>query len=89
MQILGTGSTAVSEGRQAYALGIDPSNITTRVATVKEARALPAGSVVGDLQGGLSFSDSVAAALEARSTGGWQEMQTPNKETWTVIVLDR
>ena len=89
MQILGTGSTAVSEGRQAYALGIDPSNITTRVATVKEARALPCGSVVGDLQGGLSFSDSVAAALEARSTSGWQEMQTPTKETWTVIILDR
>ena len=87
MQILGP--TSVSEARPAFALGVDTSNIIGKVASVKEARALPAGSVVGDLHGGLTFTDAVAAALEARSLGGWQEMQTPSCETWTIIFLDR
>ncbi len=45
--------------------------------------------MVGDLHGGLTFSDSVAAALEARSAGGWHEIHTPANETWTIIILDR
>ncbi len=89
MQILGPATTGVSESRPAFALGIDTSNIITKVASVKEARALPCGSVIGDLHGGLTFSDAVAAALEGRSIGGWQELRTAGDETWTVIILDR
>ena len=77
------------ESSPAAGLGIDTSNIITQLASVKEARALPSGSVVGDLHGGLTFTDAVAAALEARSRGGWREIRTPACETWTVIVLDR
>ncbi|MBZ5624493.1 MAG: hypothetical protein LAQ69_38210 [Acidobacteriia bacterium] len=88
MQILGP-TTGASETRPAAGLGVDTSNIITELASVKEARALPCGSVVGDLQGGLTFTDAVAAALEARSLGGWHEMHTPTSETWTIIVLDR
>ncbi len=89
MQILGPTTSGASGNRPAFALGIDTSSIITKVATVKEARALPCGSVVGDLHGGLTFTDSVAAALESRSVGGWQELPTPSAETWTVIILDR
>ena len=89
MQILGPASNGVSEQSPAFAPGIDTSNIITKVASIREARALPRGSVIGDLHGGLTFSDPVAAALEARSVGGWQEMQTPSNETWTIIRLDR
>ncbi len=89
MQTLGTTFTGDAGTRTALAPGIDTSNIITTLATVKEARALPRGAVVGDLHGGLTFSDSVAAALESRSKGGWQEMHTPSNETWTVIRLDR
>ena len=87
MQILGP--PIASENRQAFAPGVDTSNIITKLANVKEARALPCGSVVGDLHGGLTFTDAVAAALEARSLSGWQEMPTPACETWTIIFLDR
>ena len=89
MQILGPTANGVSEERPASALGIDTSNIITNVASIKEARALPRRSVIGDLHGGLTFSDPVAAALEARSVGGWQEMRTGSNETWTIIRLDR
>ncbi len=89
MQILGPASTGVTGGRPAFALGVDTSTIITKVATAKEARALPRGSVIGDLHGGLTFSDSVAAALEARSIAGWQEINNPSNETWTIIVLNR
>jgi hypothetical protein len=68
---------------------VDTSSIDTKLATVKEARALPAGAVVGDLHGGLTFTDAVAAVLEARSNGGWQELQTPSGQIWTVIALNR
>jgi hypothetical protein len=86
MQILGH---ATAGANPAFRMGLDMSNVVTRVATVKEARALPRGSVVGDLHGGLTFGDSVAAALEARSSGGWQEVRTaPGGECWTVIVVD-
>jgi hypothetical protein len=74
--------------RPAFAPVLDIGAVVGRLASVKEARALPVGSVVGDLQGGLTFSDAVAAALEARSEAGWQEMHTPSGETWTVIVVD-
>ena len=46
MQILGPAS--YSENRPAFALGIDTGCIINRVASVNEARALPAGSIVGD-----------------------------------------
>ena len=87
MQILGPAS--VGENHPAFALGIDTTCIITKVASVSEARALPAGSIVGDLHGGLTFTDAVAAVLEARSTGGWQEMQVPSGEIWTTIALTR
>ena len=94
MQILGPASTDVSGAglagnSPAFAVGIDTSNIITQVASVKEARALPRGSVIGDLHGGLTFSDSIAAALESRSAGGWREVNLPSNETWTIIVLDQ
>jgi hypothetical protein len=68
---------------------LDISAIVAKVSNVKEARALPAGSVVGDRHGGLTFTDAVAAALESRSAGGWQETSGPEGEIWTVIVLNR
>jgi hypothetical protein len=88
MQIEGP-STDSSQGRPAFAVGIDTSTIIQRVASAKEARALPSGCVIGDLHGGLTFTDAVAAVLESRSHGGWQEMRTPAGEVWTVIVLNR
>jgi hypothetical protein len=69
------------------AMVVDPSAITKNVSSVKEARALPAGTVIGDLHGGLTFTDAVAAALESRSMSGWQETHGPSGEIWTVIVL--
>jgi len=68
---------------------LDTSAIITKVSSVREARALPAGSVVGDPHGGLTFTDAVAGALESRSTSGWQETQAPSGEIWTIIVLNR
>ena len=88
MQI--SGPTGVDSGnRAAFALGLDTASIVTRIASVKEARALPGGAIIGDLHGGLTFTDAVAAALETRSAGGWQEIQTPDGKVWTVIVLNR
>lgn len=68
---------------------VDTSVIVAKVSSVREARALPAGSVVGDRHGGLSFSDAVAAALETRSDAGWRETSAAGGEIWTVIVLNR
>ncbi len=77
-------------GAGAFRMGLDMSNVITSVATAEEAKALPKGSVVGDLCGGVSFSDAVAAALESRSYSGWQEVETgPGEKTWTVIVVER
>ena len=87
MQIPGRNSGALEI--PAAGLGVDTSNIITQLASVKEARALPYGSVVGDLQGGLTFTDAVAAALEARSLGGWREVHTAACETWTIIIVDK
>jgi len=88
MQSLGQTGSA-SGVRPALAPGIDTSMIITELASVKEARALPCGSIVGDLHGGLSFTDAVAAALESRSLGGWQEVHNTESGTWTIIHLDR
>jgi hypothetical protein len=82
-------SAGAFHGPSAFVHGIDTSHIIGRVAGVKEARALPPGSVVGDVHGGLTFTDAVAAALERRSLSGWQEIQTPDGESWTVIVVNR
>jgi hypothetical protein len=87
MQISGPTSGAL-ENNPAVGLGVDTSNIITQLASVKEARSLPCGSVVGDLQGGLTFTDAVAAALEARSLSGWREIHTAGSETWTIIIVD-
>lgn len=76
------------EERPACGLAVDTSIIVTRIESVSEARALPEGSVVGDLHGGLTFTDAIAAALESRSHGGWQEVQTSEGEVWTVIVVN-
>jgi hypothetical protein len=73
----------------ASALAVDLSTIVTNVSSTREARALPAGSVVGDRHGGLTFSDGVAAALESRSISGWQEVVCSGGELWTIIVLNR
>jgi hypothetical protein len=87
MQILGPIS---SGGNQpAFALGVDTGSIVRRLTSPQEVRALVAGTIVGDQHGGLTFTDAVAAALEARSTGGWQEMQVPSGEIWTIIILNR
>jgi crotonobetainyl-CoA:carnitine CoA-transferase CaiB-like acyl-CoA transferase len=87
MEIPGTEVTSLYQGR--VALGVDTASIVRKLASVKDARALPPGAIVGDLHGGLTFTDAVAAALEARSTGGWQELQTPSGETWTLIIVNR
>lgn len=87
MQILGPQSSTADT--PAFALGVDTRSIITKVATIKEARALAVGTIVGDLHGGLTFTDAIAACLESRSTGGWQEMQIPSGEIWTVIILNR
>jgi len=73
----------------AFRLGVDTSSVITHVSSRTEARSLPRGSVVGDLHGGLTFTDVIAAALESRSAVGWQEVVSPGGDRWTVIVLDR
>jgi len=89
MQMQGQ-STGSSEGRSAFALGIDPTSIIQTIGCGTEARCLPRGSIVGDLHGGLTFTDAVAAALEARSTRGWHEWRVAaSGEIWTIILLDR
>jgi crotonobetainyl-CoA:carnitine CoA-transferase CaiB-like acyl-CoA transferase len=87
MQTSGSAAGA-SDNRTGFAMCVDSSSIVTKVAGISEARALPCGAIVGDLHGGLTFTDAVAAALEARSLSGWQEIQTAGK-TWTIIVLNR
>lgn len=64
----------------------DTSKLITCVTDVREAKLLPPGVIVGDRFGGRSFTDNVAAVLEARSHGGWREV-TLGEARWTVIVL--
>ena len=91
MEILGpiTVGGAGTARQPAFTLGQDMSNIVTEVISVEAARALPPGSVVGDAHGGLTFSDAVAAALEARSLRGWQEIEPSPGTHWTIIILNR
>lgn len=65
---------------------INYSQIVTQLTDVRAAEALPSGIYVGDLFGGRSFTDNVAAVLERRSAGGWQELAT-SSEHWTLIYL--
>jgi len=69
-------------------LAVDLSQVVSELASVKAAWDLPVGSIVGDLHGGLTFTDAIAAALESRSSTGWREVRTSECETWTVIFLD-
>lgn len=73
----------------AFGLSLDVSCIIQTVTSIREARALPRGSVIGDLHGGLTFTDAIANALENRSAGGWQEYKCADGNTWTIIVLNR
>ncbi len=89
MQIPGHATTTV-KGTPTVSLGPDMSSVITSLASPKDAKVLPRGSIVGDLHGGLTFSDAVAAALEKRSNLGWQEFEpAPGAPHWTLIVLDR
>ncbi len=66
------------------------SIVIRSISNVQEARSLPRGSVVGDLHGGVTFTDQIAAALESRSRIGWREVEpVPGGDRWTVIFLDR
>jgi len=90
MEILGHMTGGAGAARQpAFTLGLNMSNVVTTLSSVEEARALPQGTVVGDPHGGLTFSDAVASALEARSFGGWQEIEVAPGTSWTIIVLNR
>ncbi len=78
-------------GNTARADDFDVRHVVTRVQSTAEAKALPRGAVVGDLHGGVTFSDAVANVLEQRSHTGWLQMKAVGlKNTdWTVIVLNR
>jgi hypothetical protein len=89
MQIQGQTGTSGASGGSALALSIDTACIIQKVGSTKEARALPTGAIVGDRHGGLTFTDAVAAALETRSLGGWQDFNGGSGEIWTVIVINR
>ena len=68
----------------------DYKAVVTAVHSVEEARALPRGSVVGDLRGGVTFSDAVARVLEQRSAFGWTDVEANEAaQHWTVIYLNR
>jgi hypothetical protein len=88
MQNLGP-ATSETGNRPAFGIAIDTSCIVTQLGSVREARALPPGSIIGDLHGGLTFTDAVAAALEGRSSSGWQELQVPSGQIWTIIIINR
>ncbi len=71
---------------------LDLSSVVTRVHTIAEARLLPAGTIVGDTHGGVTFSDAVAMELERRSHEGWCDLplhQDATQKRWTVILLNR
>ena len=78
-----------SSGRHALAAALDTGHIVQRVSSASEARILPCGTMVGDVHGGLTFHDEVAAILERRSRRGWYEVETPSGDVWTVISIDR
>jgi len=76
-------------GNRAFAVQLDPSSFVTKCSSTKEARQLPRGAVVGDRNGGLTFTDEVASVLESRSHSGWLEVETSPGDRWTIIVLNR
>jgi hypothetical protein len=82
-------TNGLSPNVSAFGLSLDLSCVIRKVSSVREARALPRGSVIGDLHGGLTFTDAVAGILESRSAGGWQEYKCTDGNTWTIIVLNR
>jgi len=65
----------------------DSIEIVTVVAEPSEVRLLPKGAVVGDICGGRSFTDNVAAALERRSSRGWWDV-TKGDQRWTLILIE-
>lgn len=82
------------EYMQARSIG--EVQVITALCSVEEARALPAGSLVGDARGGVTFSDAVANVLEQRSYCGWRDIPEANATNWeanatnwTVIYLNR
>ena len=75
--------------QSALALGLDVSSFITKCPSPQDARRLPPGAVVGDRNGGLTFSDDVASVLESRSLSGWMEVEAVPGELWTIIVLNR
>ena len=87
METPGSDWAGSGENRPGCGLAIDTASIITKIVSAQEARALGPGTIVGDLHGGLTFTDAVAAALEARSNSGWREIQAPNGEIWTIITL--
>jgi hypothetical protein len=60
--------------------------LIVNVSDTRAAKTLPPGITVGDTCGGRSFNDNIAAVLESRSRGGWQEIALGDT-TWTIIVL--
>jgi hypothetical protein len=66
----------------------DLSSLVTQVADATQVRELPKGSIVGDQVGGRSFTDNIAAALERRSNGGWQDLDNGDQR-WTVIRIEK
>ena len=68
-------------GRKRHETGV----ITT-VRSIEEARALPAGSLVGDDHGGVTFSDAVAYVLEQRSACGWTDVQLPTSMIVSMVI---
>lgn len=78
-------------GNTVRADDFDIRRVVTRVHSTAEAIALPRGAVVGDLHGGVTFSDAVANVLERRSHTGWLQMKASGLQNtnWTVIVLNR
>jgi hypothetical protein len=72
----------------AMAPALDVSSLITCVRTPKDARSLPRGAMVGDVHGGLTFNDAVAAVLESRSLHGWHDLDLAGQR-WTIIYLNR
>ena len=66
---------------------LETVEIVTLLTEASEVKGLPTGVVVGDKVGGRSFSDNVAAALERRSFGGWQDV-SKGGEQWTLIYIE-
>jgi hypothetical protein len=75
--------------QSAFGLSLDVSSFITKCSSAQDARRLPSGAIVGDRNGGLTFTDDVASVLESRSLSGWMEVEPVPGEPWTIIVLNR